>query len=139
MFEILKIFHLLCLLLGGAASIGGAVLLKRVKAQGGPPPPMVADAMGVLGRIGIAAIVVLWLTGVPLAIMSGAFAASGPAFNGKLIAATVVLGAVPLMVYLRTQAAKGKRPSNPVLIQGLGSVGRIGIVIAIGLAVIAFN
>ncbi len=139
MYETLKIIHLLCILLGGAASLGGAVLLKRVMASGAPAPAMVGDAMGVLSRMGVGAIVVLWLTGVPLAILTGAFAGAGGAFHAKLLAATVVLGVVPLMLYLRTQVAQGKRPADPVLMQRLGTVARGALVLAIVLAVLAFN
>ena len=67
MFEVLKSIHLISLLLGGAASIGNAVLLKRVAAAGGPPPAMVADAMAALSKMGLGAIAILWLTGLPRA------------------------------------------------------------------------
>lgn len=139
MFEALKAVHLLCLLLGGAASIGNAVLFKRVMASGGPPPPMVADAMGVLGRMGLGAIVVLWLTGIPLAVMTGAFVAGGPLFSLKMLVAALVLGVVSYMTWLRGQIVAGKRPPNMALISRMALVARWAVVLAVILAVIVFK
>lgn len=139
MFEILKAIHLLCLMLGGAASLGSAVLMRRVMAAGAPPPPMVADAMKVLGNMGFGAILVLWATGVPLAIMTGAFATGGGLFSVKLLVATAVLILVPLMIWLRTEAAAGRRPMNLVLMMRLAMAVRWLVVAAILLAVVIFK
>ena len=139
MHDILKFIHLLCLLLGGAASLGNAVLLKRVIASGAPPPPMVADSMKVLGNMGFGAIVMLWATGVPLAVMGGAFAGGGALFQIKLLAATGVLGGVSYITWRRTQAAAGKQPMDLVLIGNLSKLVRWLVVLAIGLAVFTFH
>lgn len=139
MFELLKTMHLLCLLLGGAASLGNAVLFRRVQASGGPPPPLVADAMRTLGNMGLAAILTLWATGIPLAIMTGAFAAGGPLFGLKLLAATAVLIIAPVMILIRNQVAAGRRPPNPPLIGRLALAVRWLVVAAIVLAVVVFN
>ncbi len=139
MFEALKAVHLLGLFLGGAASLGNAVLLKRVLAAGGPPPPMVADAMQVLAKMGLGAILVLWATGIPLAVMTGAFATGGPLFSLKLLLAAIVLVLVPLMTWLRLQMAAGKRPPNPALIGRLALIVRWLVVAAIVLAVWVFK
>lgn len=139
MFEALKAVHLLCLLLGGAASLGNAVLLKRVMASGGPPPPMVADAMQVLAKMGLGAILVLWATGIPLAVMTDAFATGGPLFSLKVLLAAIVLVLVPLMTWLRMQMAAGKRPPNPALIGQLALIVRWLVVAAIVLAVWVFK
>ena len=139
MIEVLKSVHLLCLLLAGAASIGNGVLLRRVMASGAPADPLVAGAMGGLSKMGLGAILILWLTGVPLAIMTGAFAIGGWAFSAKLGAATILLGLVPAMTYLRGQMVAGRRPHDPKLIYRMLSVVRLLIVAAIVLAVVAFN
>jgi hypothetical protein len=136
MFIALKSLHLLCLLVGGAASLGGAVLMRRVMASGAAPPAIVASAMEALGKMGLAAIVVLWLTGVPLAIMTGAFA-GGWAFWAKLAAATVVLVTVPSIIMLRKRMAPGK--PAPAILPRLAALVRIATAAAIVLAVVAFN
>ena len=71
MFETLKILHMAALMGGGAGMIGNGLLLKRVMAAGGPPPPMVADTRRIQGFIGLASIVLLWLTGFGLSFGSG--------------------------------------------------------------------
>jgi len=139
MLEVLKAIHLLCLLAGGAASLGNAVLLRRVMAAGAPPPPMVADAMKALANMGLGAILVLWATGIPLAVMVGAFATAGMLFSLKLVAATGVLVLVPLMTWLRLQAAAGKRPMNLALIRRMAAVVRWLTVLAVILAVVVFK
>lgn len=139
MIETLKSVHLLCLLLAGAASIGNGLILRRLIATRSAPEPLLAGVMDTLGKLGLAAIVILWLTGVPLGIMTGAFAAGGWAFSAKLAAATAILILIPAMTVLRLQMAAGQRAQNPRLIRGMLAVIRLSTVLAIILAVIAFN
>jgi uncharacterized membrane protein len=139
MLEVLKSVHLLCLLLAGAASLGNGLILSRVIASGTQPNPLLSGVMESLGKVGFVAIVVLWLTGVPLAIMTGAFAAAGWIFAAKLVAATVILGLVPMMGVLRMQMASGRRSQNPKLMRNILAVVRVMTVLAIILAVLAFN
>jgi len=139
MHDILKTIHLLCLVLAGAASLGNAVLLRRVIAAGAPPPPLVADAMKVLGNMGVAAILTLWVTGVPLAIMTGAFAGGGALFQLKLLAALVLLGMISYMTWRRAQAAAGKPPLALAQIKVLAMSARWLLVLVIVLAVFSFH
>ncbi|MGC1487685.1 MAG: hypothetical protein WA784_07840 [Albidovulum sp.] len=139
MFEVLKSVHLISLLLGGAASIGNAVLLKRVLAAGAQTPPMVVDAMGALAKMGLGAIVLLWLTGLPLAVMTEAFAAGGMLFGVKLLVATVALALILGITWLRAQVAAGHRPANPALIKRLLAGVLWMVILAIVLAVVVFN
>jgi uncharacterized membrane protein len=139
MLEVLKSVHLLCLLLAGAASLGNGLILSRVIASGTKPEPLLSGVMESLGKVGFVAILVLWLTGAPLAIMTGAFVAAGWAFAAKLVAATVILGLVPVMGVLRIQMAAGRRPQNPKLLRNILAVVRVMTVLAIILAVLAFN
>ena len=64
MFELMKIIHMLALLGGGAAMIGNGLLLKKVMNSDGPPPEMVSTTMRTLGMVGLASIVLLWITGL---------------------------------------------------------------------------
>ncbi|MBS0564352.1 MAG: hypothetical protein JSR87_07765 [Proteobacteria bacterium] len=139
MLEILKSIHLICLLLGGAASLGNAVLMKRVMASGAPPPALVADAMKVQANMGLGAVIVLWLTGLPMAAMTGAFANGGPLFSLKLLAATALLVIVPYMVWMRSQAASGRRPLDVALLARLSLAVRVLVVLVIVLAVLVFH
>lgn len=139
MIATLKIIHLLCLLVGGAASFGGAALSRRVQASGAPPAPLVADTMGALWRMGLAAILVLWLTGIPLAYLEYGSLALGWAFYAKLLGATLVLAAVPTMGVLRRRAVAAGRTPDAERLKALGLAAQLGTVAAIVFAVIAFN
>jgi len=139
MIEVLKSIHLISLLLGGAASIGNAVLLKRVAAAGGPPPAMVSDAIAALSKMGLGAIVILWLTGLPLVYLTDAFLSPNWIFAAKLVAATLVLGILPYIGWYRQQIGTGKKPGNAALLRRLSATARISTVLAIILAVFAFN
>jgi hypothetical protein len=55
------------------------------------------------------------------------------------VAATVILGLVPVMGVLRIQMAAGRRPQNPKLLRNILVVVRVMTVLAIILAVLAFN
>lgn len=139
MFELLKIIHMFCLLAGGAAMLGNAVLMRRVMASGQPPAPLVAKSMETIGKMGLGAIIVFWLTGVPMALMLGSFTTGGWEFWAKLAAAAAVLGLVPYMSWLRAQASAGKRKPDPVLMGRLARLTRVLVGVAIILAVLAFG
>ncbi|MGB3146923.1 MAG: hypothetical protein WBA91_04100 [Paracoccaceae bacterium] len=139
MFEILKSIHLISLLLAGAASVGNAVLLRRVIAAAAPPPPIVAQAMAALARMGLAAILLLWASGLPLALISGAFASGGALFSVKLLLATLVLGLILIMTWLRAEVAAGRRPPNPGLMRRLTLTVLAMVMTVIILAVVVFH
>ncbi len=63
MFETMKIVHMFALMGGGAAMIGNGILMAKVMRAGGPPPEMVATTMKTIGIIGLASVVLLWITG----------------------------------------------------------------------------
>ncbi len=139
MFIALKIIHILCIFVGGGASIGNAVLMKRVTASGNPPPPLVADAMGVLARMGLAAVILLWLTGLPLVFLIHGSLAVGLVFYLKLISASVVLASVSLINLERAHARTQGRTPKAAKMKILAKVSQLSTVVAIACAVIAFN
>jgi hypothetical protein len=126
-------------MMAGAAALGNAVLLRRVIAAGAPPPPMVAEAMKVLGNMGLAAIVTLWMTGVPLAILTGAFAGGGALFQLKLLGAAALLGLISYMTLRRAQAAAGKPPLALAQVKVLAMSARWLLVLVVILAVFSFH
>jgi len=139
MFEILKSLHLLALLLGGGASIGGAILMSQVAASGQPPTPVVQKTVAGFGQAGLLAILLLWLTGIPLGLMTGAFATGGMLFSVKLVFATLVLILVLVMTRLRLRAASNGTPPPGPLMTTLASATRYSTILAIILAVIVFK
>jgi hypothetical protein len=139
MFETLKSLHLLALLLGGGASVGGAILMRQVAASGQPPSVVVQKTVAGFGQAGLGAILLLWLTGIPLGLMTGAFATGGMIFSIKLVFATLVLILVVAMTRLRLRAAAAGTPPPALLMARLASAARVSIVLAIVLAVVAFE
>lgn len=112
MLEMIKSVHLLSLYCGGAASIGSFVLMYNIIAEGGPPHRSSVRALQLLGRIGLASIMLIWITGlflIHLLYQSGL--ALGYGFVIKLVLATIVLGAVlALTVVTRRGEAHGHLP-----------------------------
>jgi len=137
MLIILKSIHLICLLGGGAAAIGNMVLMRQVAASGAPPVPVVALAMGMLGRIGLASVVLLWLTGLFM-VMQGGYV-PGWAFAIKLIGATVVLGITSWTAILRGRVMRGAVPPPMAMMKRLSLIGVAGTLAAIIFAVVAFS
>ena len=139
MMETLKIIHVLCLMGGGAASIGNGLLMRRLLAEGGPPPAMVAATMRTLGKIGLGAIVVLWMTGIAMTAQGyDGGEGLGWAFYVKLAAATVVLGTVGGISILATRAERTGGMPDPARIKPLALAAFAGTVVAVIFAVIAF-
>lgn len=139
MLIVLKILHMVALFAGGAASIGNGLLLKKVIAANAPPPPMVAQTMGIIGKIGFAAIVLLWLSGLAMSVLVYDMAALGWTYWVKLIGATLVLVPVSMMTAMALKAERsGTRPDLQQM-KRLSSIARAGIAIAIVFGVIAFN
>ncbi|MFQ5624529.1 MAG: hypothetical protein ACE5FS_14180 [Paracoccaceae bacterium] len=133
MILILKFLHLFSLLLGGAATGGNTVLGALVTRSGAPPPPMVEQAMGILTKAGFLAIVVLWLTGLPLAYMVYGSMDLGGVFSAKLLFATVVLAASLAMNVHALNARRNGRPPTARVMRGLGTIASLSVVIVIAL------
>lgn len=139
MLIILKIIHMFGLFAGGAAGIGNGLLLKKVMESGGPPPAMVAQTMGIIGKIGFAAIILLWLSGLGMTLMSYDASVLDWTFWVKLAGATAVLVPVSMMTAIAVKAEKSGTPPDLKRMKALSSIARGGVGIAIIFGVIAFN
>lgn len=139
LFIILKIVHFFALFSGGAGAIGNGLLMKKVIDGGGPPPPMVAETMRTIGRIGFVSIVLLWATGIWMALIEYGSLAIGWAFYVKLLGAAAVLIPVSLMTKIAIDAERAQTPPDLGRMKSLSQVARAGLAVAIIFAVIAFN
>lgn len=139
MFETLKIIHMLALFGGGAAGIGNALLIRGVLASDGPPAPLAANTIRTLGRIGLASILLLWITGLWMGAIKYDGMPEGWAFWVKLVGATAVLLAVLLIASIAIRADRAGQPPDLHRIDRIEPVAGIGAVIATVFAVIAFN
>ncbi len=137
MLAILKIIHFFCLFGGGAASMGNGILMRKVMASGKPPEPLVADTMQRLGMIGLASIVLLWITGILMVLLYGAPA--NWTFYVKLLGAALVLGSVSLISLTAARARREGGAPDPLRMKLLSNLAAIGAAVAVIFAVIALN
>ena len=135
----LKILHYFSILFAGGVMVGSTVVQSAYARAGEMPPPFVGKAFALLGYIGLASIVTLWVTGIGLAhMLYGGLEING-AFHVKLLGAAVVLG-ISIIGNLHVhRSRKAKQPPNAALMKRLVQLGRGGIVLAICGAAIAFS
>lgn len=139
LYVIIKLVHFSALLMAGGAVIGSGLLMKQVMANPGPPPPMVQNTMKILGMIGLAAIILLWLSGLGLAYGEYGGLAIGRWFDAKLFGAAIVLVCVIAMRVISTRAARAGVPPDMKLLKTLSMVSRGGLALAIVAAVVQFR
>ena len=135
----LKLVHLSALFLGGGAVIGNGLLLSQLMANPGPPPPMVRSVMKLLSKIGLAAIILLWLSGLGMVYSKYFTFALGNWFYVKLVGATIVLGAVLMLTRVAMQAEKAGTPPDFQTMKRLAMAGRLGFALALIGAVVTFT
>ena len=135
----LKILHYFSILFAGGVMVGSTVVQSAYARAGEMPPPFVGKAFALLGYIGLASIVTLWVTGIGLShMLYGGLGING-AFHVKLLGAAVVLG-ISIIGNLHVhRSIKAKQSPNARLMKRLVQLGRGGIVLAICGAAIAFS
>jgi len=137
MFSFLMIIHMFSIMGGGASGIGNGILMARVARAGAPPPDYVRATMKTLGRIGLASIILLWLSGISMVLIGGV--AFTTYFAVKLIGAAAVLGAILTLTAHTAKAQKEGHPPDLALMKKIARVAQVGVVIAIIFAVLAFG
>ncbi len=136
---VLKILHFFSILFAGGVTVGSGVIQAAYLRAGEAPPPYIGKAFALLGYIGLGSIVALWVTGIGLSyLIYGGMAING-AFHVKLLGAAIVLGISAYANLHVHQAIKAKRPPNAALMKRLVQSGRLGLVLAIGGAAVAFS
>ena len=133
----LKFFHYLSLFLAGGLGVANAMLFKNHKKAGIPPSPPVQKSMMTLARLGLLAIIFLWVTGVHLTYEVYGTFDLGWAFRLKLLGATVLLGTIAFLnLHLTSQARSGNLPS-PTVVQIIQTLARASLVIVLlGVAIL---
>lgn len=129
---LLKFFHYLGLFLAGGAGVANGVLAATHLKAGQPPAEPVQKSMLILIRLGLAALVLLWLTGFALAYQIYGGMAIGWAFHLKLLGATGLLGImIFLNLHLSGAAKKGIAP-NARLVRLATMISRGSLVLVLG-------
>ena len=88
----LKFFHVIAIFLAGGLGVANGMLTSAHQKAGTPPTEIAKNTMLRLARLGLVAILILWITGIALtAKLYGGFDV-GWAFNIKLFGATIFVG-----------------------------------------------
>ena len=134
---LLKVLHYLSLFLAGGLGVANVMLFKNHQKAGMPPAPPVQKTMMTLARLGLIAIVILWLTGLPLTYkVYGSFDLGWP-FHLKLLGATSLLGAVAFLNLHLTKQSRDGNPPNPKVMKIVPSIARASLVVVlVGVAVL---
>ena len=134
---LLKVLHYLSLFLAGGLGVANVMLFKNHQKAGMPPAPPVQKTMMTLARLGLIAIVILWLTGLPLTYkVYGSFDLGWP-FHLKLLGATSLLSAVAFLNLHLTKQSRDGNPPNPKVMKIVPSIARASLVVVlVGVAVL---
>lgn len=135
MIFILKVLHLIGFMLGAGAGIGSMVVARQLRRHG--PSPALAGMRPVFGTLGLAGILLLWLSGMGLWLFRYDLVDLGPAYQLKLLVSAVLL-AVILIVFAvqRRAAAAGTTP--PAWVPRLAMSTSLLTLIALVLAALVF-
>ena len=134
---LLKVLHYLSLFLAGGLGVANVMLFKNHQKAGMPPAPPVQKTMMTLARLGLIAIVILWLTGIPLTYkVYGSFDLGWP-FHLKLLGATSLIGAVAFLNLHLTKQSRDGNPPDPKVMKIVPPIARVSLVVVlVGVAVL---
>ncbi len=134
---VLKVLHYLSLFLAGGLGVANVMLFKNHQKAGIPPAPPVQKTMKTLARLGLIAIVILWVTGMPLTYkVYGSFDLGWP-FHLKLLGATSLIGTVAFLNLHLTKQSKQGNPPNPKVIKIVSPIARASLfIVLVGVAVL---
>ena len=133
----LKFIHYLSLFLAGGLGVANAMLFKEHQKAKIPPAPPVKKTMMALAQLGLVAIVVLWVTGIPLTFKVYGSFDLGWAFHLKMLGATILLAAVAFLNFHLTTQMRAGNPPSPKVMTMVPTIARISLVLVLlGIAVL---
>ena len=134
---VLKVLHYVSLFLAGGLGVANVMLFKSHQKAGLLPVLPVQKTMMTLARLGLIAIAVLWITGIPLTYkVYGSFNLGWP-FHLKLLGATSLLGSVAFLNLHLTKQSRDGNPPNPKIMRIVTPIARASLVLVLlGVAVL---
>lgn len=133
----LKFFHYLSLFLAGGLGVANGLLAKAHQKAQMPPAPPVQKTMMTLARLGLVAVVILWVTGIILTTQIYGSFNLGWAFHLKLLGATTLLLVIAFLNFHLTMSAKKGTPPNPKIMTAIPYIARSSLAaILIGIAIV---
>ena len=136
---IIKFLHYLAIVFAGGVLVGGGVIQSVYTKANEVPNLHVSKILKLLGYIGLASLIILWITGLLLSnIIYGGFSINS-AFTIKIMAAGFLLG-ISIFVNLHVyNASKKQIPPNKKIMKIATMSGRGLLVVVLIGAAIAFN
>ena len=135
---ICKFLHLISLFIAGGGGIGNAVIQSIYKKEGKIPEPHLAKSFRVLAFISLIAVIVMWITGIILAILIYGNFNLGWSFHVKLLGATLILLTSLLINVHLKKSSQNQTPPNQTLMKYSASLARLGLILAIAGAIWTF-
>lgn len=133
----LKFFHYLSLFLAGGLGVANALLVKAHQKAGMPPAPPVQHTMLTLTRLGLVALVILWVTGIILTTKIYGSFNLGWAFHLKLLGATILLLVIAFLNIHLAASARNGTPPNPKIMASIPYITRASLAaVLIGIAIV---
>lgn len=133
---VLKFIHILGLMMGAAAGFGAMAVARQAR-RGGQPSADLLSLRPHFARLSLAAIVLIWLSGLGLWLFRYDLSDLGPAYSLKLFAALILLGVIVAIARINSRAAKAGTPP-PAWLPRLGMVTSALMLIAMALGVWVF-
>ncbi|MBT3901691.1 MAG: hypothetical protein HOD79_01265 [Flavobacteriaceae bacterium] len=136
---LLKLFHYLAIVFSGGVLVGGGLIQAVYTRANQVPDINVSKVLKILGYLGLASLLVLWITGILLSnLIYGGFSIN-TAFSIKIIAAAFLLilsFIVNIHVY---NSSKNNQPPNKSIMKMATMSGRGLIIVVLLGAAIAFS
>ena len=136
---LLKLFHYLAIVFSGGVLVGGGLIQAVYTRANQVPDINVSKVLKILGYLGLASLLVLWITGILLSnLIYGGFSINS-AFSIKIIAAAFLLilsFIVNIHVY---NSSKNNQPPNKSIMKMATMSGRGLIIVVLLGAAIAFS
>ena len=133
----LKFIHYLSLFLAGGLGVANGLLIKSHQRAGQLPAPPVQQTMMKLARLGLFAVILLWITGLGLTHLVYSGFDMGWAFHMKLLGATILLATILFLNIHLTSRGKLGLPPDASVVKIISMVSRGALVlIFLGIAII---
>ncbi len=132
----LKFVHYLALFLAGGLGVANGLLVKAHQMAGQPPSPPVQQTMMKLARLGLVAIILLWVSGICLGYFIYGGLAMGWAFHMKLLGATILLGSISFLNLHLSLRSKAELLPDPSVVKIIPMVSRGALaLVLLGIAI----
>lgn len=132
----LKFFHYIALFLAGGLGVANGMLASAHAKSGVQPAPPVRATMMRLARLGLASLILIWLTGIGLYHQLYQGMGMSWAFTMKIIAASILLAAVAFLNVHLSQSAKTDTAPNAKIMKIIPMISRGALVfVLLGIAI----